>query len=161
MRAREEREGSRAPRRSVDVALSPFAQADLHQAITTCKKTEELNVQLASNFERVQGELVRTRKKFNDARSQLLEVDRTKVEADRATELAVQKWKAQLDQRSRELEEVSHRQVELGYQLPHLLLRQVLGKAVLLLLAIPHQLPVLQPERHRCGASAAALPRGY
>ena len=66
-------------------------------------------MQLASNFERVQGELVRTRKKFNDARSQLLEVDRTKVEADRATELAVQKWKAQLDQRSRELEELQAR----------------------------------------------------
>ena len=81
-------------------------QADLHQTIATCQALRESNEGLQKNYEIAKAELIHTRAKFNDARAQLIDSTRTKVDSDRATELAVQQWKAQLDQRSRELEEL-------------------------------------------------------
>lgn len=79
-------------------------QADLQQTITTCHGLREANTQLEKNYETCKRELLRQRDKFASTRSQLIEATKAKIEADRSTEGIVRKWKAQLDERTKELD---------------------------------------------------------
>ncbi|KAJ1447091.1 hypothetical protein M885DRAFT_544020 [Pelagophyceae sp. CCMP2097] len=105
-------------------------QADLQQTITTCHGLREANGQLQRNYEQCKSELVRQRGKFGETRQMLIDASKAKIDTDRHTEFIVRKWKAQLDQRTGELEELQARlvpqdldmlriQVQEELELPH------------------------------------------
>mmetsp|Transcript_12593 Transcript_12593/g.41276 ORF Transcript_12593/g.41276 Transcript_12593/m.41276 type:complete len:1027 (-) Transcript_12593:628-3708(-) len=79
-------------------------QSDLQETITTCHSLREANARLSKGYEGAKAEAVRQRDKFNVTRAQLVEATKAKIESDRNTELAVSKWKAQLDDRTKELD---------------------------------------------------------
>lgn len=62
------------------------------------------NDKLKSHYEALRTELIQLRKKHNTTRKQLLEAVEGRVEADQRTETLVNKWKVQLEARTRELE---------------------------------------------------------
>ena len=79
-------------------------QADLQETITTCHSLREANTRLSKGYEAAKAEAVRQREKFHVTRTQLVEATKAKIESDRNTELVVSKWKAQLDERTKELD---------------------------------------------------------
>ena len=86
-------------------------QADLQQTITTCHSLREQNAILQRDHDKAREEVLRQREKVAANRTELVEQAKAKIEADRATEALVAKWKVQLDSRTRELEEVQKRLV--------------------------------------------------
>lgn len=62
------------------------------------------NDKLKSRYEALRMELIQLRQKHNTTRKQLLEAVEGRVEADQRTETLVNKWKVQLEARTRELE---------------------------------------------------------
>jgi len=86
-------------------------QADLQQTITTCHSLREQNAILQRDHDKAREEVLRQREKVAANRTELVEQAKAKIEADRATEALVAKWKVQLDSRTRELEEVQKKLV--------------------------------------------------
>ncbi|KAJ8599028.1 hypothetical protein CTAYLR_007662 [Chrysophaeum taylorii] len=116
-------------------------QTDLQQTITTCHGLREANTQLQKNYEACKTELLRQREKFNTTRAQLIEATKAKIEADRSTELIVQKWKAQLDERTREYTRLVGPQAKLVPQDLDMLRIQVQEE-----LELPHQQKIAELE---------------
>ena len=86
-------------------------QSDLQTAVAMCNQLRDSNDSLQKNYEACRVELVRQREKFQEARSQLIDAHKTKMELDRQNEMAIQRWKAQVEHRQRELEDVQARLV--------------------------------------------------
>ncbi|CAM9589437.1 unnamed protein product [Chrysoparadoxa australica] len=79
-------------------------QSDLQRTLGLCQALRDENDKLRSNFEVVKAELLKIREKYQQQRQQLLDAVESRMETDVQTEAMVQKWRAQLDSRTRELE---------------------------------------------------------
>jgi chromosome segregation ATPase len=79
-------------------------QGDLQRTLSVAQALRDENDKLKANYEAVKADLIRLKQKYAAQRNQLLEAVEAKMEGDRGTEALVQKWKALLEGRTRELE---------------------------------------------------------
>ncbi|CAM9723282.1 unnamed protein product, partial [Ascophyllum nodosum] len=120
-------------------------QADLQRTVGVCQSLGAQNDKLKSHYEAVRTELIQLREKHNTTRKQLLEAVEGRVEADQRTETLANKWKVQLEARTRELESL---QAKLVPQDLDMLRAKVQEE-----LEVPHQRRVAlleaEAEKHR------------
>ncbi|CAM9127504.1 unnamed protein product [Choristocarpus tenellus] len=84
-------------------------QGDLQRTLGVCQSLGSENEKLKTHYDKAQAELIRLREKHSSTRAQLLEAVESRVMADQATEALVQKWRVQMEARTRELEALQAR----------------------------------------------------
>ncbi len=102
-------------------------QSDLGKAIGVSQVLRDENSKLKRNYEIVKGELIKVKERFTNQRTQLLDTLEAKIASDQETEALVQKWKAQLEARTCELEALQAQMVPQDLDLLQLQVAEELG----------------------------------
>eukprot|EP01084_Bolivina_argentea_P304445 525770_1 len=102
-------------------------QSDLGKAIGVSQVLRDENSKLKRNYEIVKGELIKVKERFTNQRTQLLDTLEAKIASDQETEALIQKWKAQLEARTCELEALQAQMVPQDLDLLQLQVAEELG----------------------------------
>jgi len=81
-------------------------QSDLQKTLTYSHKLKRENVFLKENYDEMKTALIRTQKRYGETRSSLQEYMDKSTKREKNVEIVVEKWKAQLTSRTKELEEM-------------------------------------------------------
>ena len=76
-------------------------QLDLQRTVSLAQKLKAENAGVRKNYEEIKTSLVRTRQRYGDTRSALLEQIETSTAKEAQIENAIAKWRQQLDSRTR------------------------------------------------------------
>ncbi|GMH93222.1 hypothetical protein TrST_g7313 [Triparma strigata] len=79
-------------------------QLDLQRTVGLASKLKNENAGVRKNYEEIKSALVRTRQRYSDTRTALLEQMEASAQKESSIESAITKWKSQLDGRTKELE---------------------------------------------------------
>ena len=76
-------------------------QLDLQRTVSLAQKLKAENIGVRKNYDEIKTSLLRTRQRYSDTRSALLEQIETGARKEGQIEGAIAKWRQQLDSRTR------------------------------------------------------------